>query len=310
MSASEHGIGSELFDYLEQASRDARLAAPELGSRGIGSGDHDIALAAYEAKKRLREREEQWRRKRGLPSLDHPTPKAPARREATGESFPQELWDLAWEDYRCSKSLKERLHKYVAAVKRGSQQNRLGLFLGGHSLGAGKRAAAVLVAKDLAQSGIAIHYITFDCLLGRDREKDAIRDELESLEGVYCDNPTRLREHVQHTRAAKERYESLTEQEARMRRAEFVVIDGIKPWWTEPQRALIEDKFVNFQRGRRRNCQWTISVSNMAADEVWDYYPSLWAEFGPDQLYIEVSPDDASKHAIQAVLRNDAATPA
>jgi hypothetical protein len=81
------------------------------------------------------------------------------------------------------------------------------------------------------------------------------------------------------------------------------------PGGTESQRALIEDKFVSFQRGRRRNCQWTISVSNMTGDEVWDYYPSLWAEFGPTSCTSKKL-HDASKHVIQPVPRNDAATPA
>jgi hypothetical protein len=320
MSAAELDIDGIVCDPDEVSGwlNHAFSGTPESNSqqsRSIGSGDHDIALAAYEEKKRQREREEQWRRKRGLPSLDHPTPNAPVRREATGESFPQELWDLTWEDYGCSQDLKRELDNYLDHVRPvisagNGYSHGIGLLLGGHSLGAGKSAAAVLVAKEIVQCGADVRYITYEALLNRGKELDAARRELEAARGSY-DPYTEFMGNPEQDQPAKDRYDALRAQEDRLEKIPFLVIDGIRPPWTEAQQRLADLQFVDLQRCRTLTwSNWTIAVSNMTEDEVWDYFPRLWAELGPDQLYIEVSPDDASKHAIQPVPRNDVATPA
>jgi hypothetical protein len=75
-----------------------------------------------------------------------------------------------------------------ALADAASQPNRLGLFLGGHNLGAGKSAAAVLVAKDLVQSGIESHYITFDCLLGRTARRTRLETSSRASKGLRASN--------------------------------------------------------------------------------------------------------------------------
>jgi DNA replication protein DnaC len=163
---------------------------------------------------------------------------------------------LNWADYKGQQDVRDLVESYLEKWP-SFKQNGMGLEFNSSKLGVGKTFAATYVGKELIKRGELVYFMPFLEVISLYESAD--REELEH----------------------------------KLRDTTVLILDEVRPPYTDAQKSLFSTKFEELIRHRTNFNRITVMTTNLPPDKLHDTYPRTYSLLEAKQVRVEMDGTDA-----------------
>lgn len=168
---------------------------------------------------------------------------------------------LNWNDFTGSQEAKEAVSVFLDKWE-NFKQHGMGVEFSSPNLGVGKTFAATHLGKQLVQLGERVFFTPFLDIMGAYQREDA--DEYDEF----------------------------------LRNVTWLILDEVRPPWTDRQGALFSDRFEALVRHRQNYNRPVIMTTNLTPEQLNENYPRTYSLLEAKQVRVEMTGEDVRQGKI------------